>query len=741
MSVVILMWWRAWATSAICPSQKKAIDIEGGFIPHYEISKGKERVVEEIKHLAKKADEILLATDPDREGEAIAWHLAEIIKDNFRSTKHEASNSKQENPKIKRVTYHEITKEAIEEALEHPRNIDQNLRKAQEARRVLDRLVGYDLSGLIWKKVRYGLSAGRVQSPALRILMEREREIRAFKPEIFFVLSAELETDRKEKFLATCEEQPKTKEEADKIYNAVKNEKWFVKDVVETEVKRAPRPPFTTSTLQQAASTRLGFSPKRTMMTAQKLYESGHITYMRTDSLNMAGVALGQIKGVVSEKFGAALHQIRTYKTTSKNAQEAHEAIRPTHFDKENAGTTEDQKRLYRLIWQRAIASQMKDALMMRTKISCNVKGSKQREIPDFSANGSRVLESGWLLADPQAKGEDILLPKVKAQDPLSLLNLNTEQKQTEPPNRYSEAGLIKELEKRGIGRPSTYASIIGTIVERGYVEKDGRTLKPTDVGDVVSTFLENNFEKYISDTFTAEMEDELDQIALGKREYEPTLRDFYKPFSKDVKEKEKTAKLTTLGDADPHLKCPICGADMIIKLGKGGKFLSCEKFPKCKGMRNIDGSEIKEAESIGLDPATSLPVFVMDGRFGPYVQLGGKDLTPTPLLDKERGKKEKKVKSAKPRRSSIPKDKDPKSVTLEEALKYLSLPRELGSHPETGETISANIGRFGPYIVHQKDFRSLKEDDVYKIELPRALEIFKEPKKVGRGRWGKKKE
>jgi len=704
-------------------SNKKAIDIEGGFVPHYEISKGKERVVEEIKRLAKKADEVILATDPDREGEAIAWHLAELIRD----------GKKEKSKDIKRVTYHEITKEAIEEALEKPRDIDQNLRKAQEARRVLDRLVGYDLSGLIWKKVRYGLSAGRVQSPALRILMEREREIRAFKPETFFVLSADLETvlrgtlrnsdlrvPLRETFTAICEVEPKTKQEADKIYEAVKTGDWSVKDVIETEVKRAPKPPFSTSTLQQVASTRLGFSPKRTMMTAQKLYEAGHITYMRTDSLNMAGVALGQIKGVVTKKFGAELHQIRTYKTKSKNAQEAHEAIRPTHFDKESAGTTEDQKRLYQLIWQRSVASQMQDAEMMRTKIVTEVSlRGTLREIPNFSANGSRVLTPGWLLADPQAKGEDILLPKVKKGDDLKLLKLDTEQKETQPPNRYSEAGLVKELEKRGIGRPSTYASIINTIVERGYVEKDGRTLKPTDTGDVVSTFLENNFENYISDTFTAEMEDELDQIANGEREYEPTLREFYKPFLKDVKEKEKTAKLTTLGNADPKLKCPTCDKAMVIKLGRGGKFLSCENFPDCKGMRNIDGSEVKEAEAIGIDPASGLPVFFMDGRFGPYVQLGAKD-----------------DKNKKPRRASIPKEKDPSSVSLEEALKYLSLPRELGQHPETNEMISANIGRFGPYIVHQKDFRSLKTDDVYAISHERALEILKEPKKSGwRGR------
>src|SRR3989339_686836 len=356
-------------------SNKQAIDIEGGFIPRYEISKGKEKIVHELQGLAEKASEILLATDPDREGEAIAWHIKELLEKDPEQ-KLSASNGagKKTEVPIKRVRFYEITEEAVREAIKNPEEIDMKLVKAQEARRVLDRLVGYDLSGLIWKKVRYGLSAGRVQSPALRIIMEREREIRSFKPETFFVISAELETANKENFVAFCDEEPKTKSEADKIYDAAKNGNWSVKEITETEVKRAPKPPFITSTLQQVASTRLGFSPKRTMMTAQKLYEAGHITYMRTDSLNMATVALGQIKGVVENKFGAELHQFRTYKTKSKNAQEAHEAIRPTHFDKENAGTTDDQKKLYRLIWQRAVASQMKDATMMRTKIITEIK-------------------------------------------------------------------------------------------------------------------------------------------------------------------------------------------------------------------------------------------------------------------------------------------------------------------------------------------------------------------------------
>lgn len=715
-------------------SNKKAVDIEAGFVPHYEISKGKELVVEEIRKLAKKADEVILATDPDREGEAIAWHLSELIKD----------GKKERSKDIRRVTYHEITKDAIEEAFKHPREIDIKLKEAQEARRVLDRLVGYDLSGLIWKKVRYGLSAGRVQSPALRIIMEREREIRAFKPEDYWVITADLETEKKEKIIFTCNVEPKSQTEADKIVKNGKNGKWLVTGITETQVKRAPKAPFITSTLQQAASSRLGFAPSRTMGIAQKLYEAGYITYMRTDSTTLSAQAMAQMKTTVEKKYGANYFEARKFATKSKNAQEAHEAIRPTDFSKENAGNNDEQKKLYKLIWSRTVASQMQDADLLRTKITANIeeKSGKtssssgedahfgkntlaEKAFPDFWANGQRVVYDGWLAADPAARSEDVELPKVKENDPLKLLDINSEGKQTEPPGRYSEAGLIKELEKRGIGRPSTYASTIKTLVDREYVVKDGRALKPTDTGDVVSTFLENNFENYISDTFTAEMEDELDDIAAGKRKYEPTLREFYGPFLKDVKSKEKSEKITNLGDAPEGMKCPVCGAGMIVKLGKGGKFLSCETFPECKGARMIDGSVIEEAKPIGNDPATGLPILVLDGRFGPYVQLGNE------APKKEKGKKKEKL-----RRASIPKEKDPHAVTIEDALKYLSLPRTLGAHPDTDKEIQANIGRFGPYIVHDGDFRSLKTDDVYEIDLKRALEILKEPKKHGRGRF-----
>lgn len=688
-------------------SNKKAIDIKGGFIPHYEISPGKKDILADLKNIAEKSDEIYLATDPDREGEAIAWHVSEVLG--------------LKNPK--RIVFHEITKDAIKEALEHPRKIDLGLVKAQEARRVLDRLVGYDLSGLIWKKVRYGLSAGRVQSPALRIIVEREREIRAFKSETFYVIAADVSGKNQKVFHIICEEQPKDLKTAENILKKSKTGSWFVKDIAESEVKRSPRSPFTTSTLQQAASSRLGFTPSRTMLIAQKLYEQGLITYMRTDSVNLASSAQGQIIGLIEKTYGKEYVQPRTYKTKSKNAQEAHEAIRPTDAGRESAGNNEEQKKLYRLIRERTIASQMADAKLMRSKITATTKESN---VPDFAATGSRVVFDGWLASDVRARGEDVELPKVDINEALALKDIQNEEKHTEPLPRYSEAGLIKELEKRGIGRPSTYASIIKTLYDRKYVEKEGRALKPTDTGEVVSSFLEENFMGYINDTFTAEMENELDEIADGKRDYIKTLQDFYTPFHKDVKAKEKIDKLTNLGPALDKWKCPVCGSPMIIKLGRSGKFMSCERYPDCTGARRIDGSVVEPNKPIGTDPETGLPIFVMEGRFGPYVQLG-----------------EKTKENPKPRRSSIPKEKDPSTVTLEDALKFLSLPRVLGTHPETGKEIIANIGRFGPYVMHDGDFRSLKKgsgDDVYTIELPRALEIFKEEKKVGRhGR--KKKE
>lgn len=564
-------------------SNKKAIDIEAGFVPHYEISKGKEKVVHELEGLAKKADKIFLATDPDREGEAIAWHISELVKS--------------QKSKLKRVRFNEITAEAVMEAIKNPEDLDMKLVRAQEARRVLDRLVGYDLSGLIWKKVRYGLSAGRVQSPALRIIMEREREIRAFVPEKFWRLSALFDTSKNERITLECSEEPRDEKIVEEILKVGKAGKWQVKDVKESEQKRASRAPFTTSTLQQTASSRLGYSPSRTMQIAQKLYEAGHITYMRTDSTNISKVAQTQMLEYIEKNYGKEYAQAKTFKTKSKNAQEAHEAIRPTHIDKLHAGGDEYDK-LYRLIWERAVSSQMSDAKLLKTKVTAEIAG--HTHLPEFGATGSRLLFPGWLEVDQASRGEDVELPECKAGEELKLIELSSEEKFTEPPGRYTEAGLVKELESRGIGRPSTYASIMRTLEERDYVKKEGRTLFPTDTGEVVSDFLEKHFANYISDTFTSEMEDELDEISRGEREYEKTLRDFYGPFLKDLKEKEKLAKATNLGEAPDNIKCPKCGASMIIKLSRGGKFYSCSKYPDCTGALKDDGTELKGPEETG---------------------------------------------------------------------------------------------------------------------------------------------
>jgi DNA topoisomerase I len=723
-----------------------------GFTPHYEVSPGKDsRSSPTSSASPRRPTEILLATDPDREGEAIAWHIAEAVKFG--------------NKPVRRVVFHEITKEAIIEALTHPRDIDQNLRQAQEARRVLDRLVGYDLSGVIWKKVRYGLSAGRVQSPALRIIMEREREIRAFVPETYWKISALTETSGTGSGKASavvplpleCSIEPREKAEMERILKTGKAEKWEVVSVDETEAKRSPKAPFTTSTLQQAASTRLGFSPSRTMSVAQRLYEAGLISYMRTDSTNLSQQAIGQISTYIEKEYGKASVSLRTFTAKSKNAQEAHEAVRPTTIAKTSAGANPEQIALYGLIWSRTVASQMVDARILRTKIVAN---TVTKSIPDFQANGTRLVSTGWLAVDPGARGEDVELPKVVAGEKLELLSLESLEKQTEPPGRYSEAGLIKELEKRGIGRPSTYASILRTIEEREYVVKENKALKPTDTGDVVSSFLEEHFGSYISDTFTAEMEDKLDKIAEGLMGYEKTLSDFYGPFSKDVKIKDALDKATTLGDADAKFKCPTCGASMIMKLGRAGKFLSCSRYPDCAGALMLDGTEVPKDKIIGTHPDTGLDITVKSGRFGPYVQMGETIKAPKKPRKKKPTKKElakiaadlaagiapvaapeePEIVGQKAKMASIPKEIDPTAITLAQAVHLLTLPRRLGTHPLTSKVITANIGRFGPYVVHDGDFRSVKKpEDVYTISLERALEILKEEKKK-RGWRAKKK-
>ena len=586
-------------------SSKKAnaVDIENNFKPNYEVIPGKERVITELKREAKKADEILLATDPDREGEAIAWHIAEILKI----------------PKAKRVVFNEITAEAVKFAILHPRDIDQDLRKAQEARRILDRLFGYGLSGLIWKKLRYGLSAGRVQSPALRILMEKERLIRDFKPEDFWVITADVKTKTDDKFTLICSEEPKDKKKVDEILETGKKAEWKVTEVKETNSKRSPRAPFITSTLQQTASSQLGYSPSQTMMHAQRLYEAGLITYMRTDSTTLSQNAQKQIQAIIINNYGKEYLQVRVFKSKSKNAQEAHEAIRPSNLNVQNAGKTSQQQKLYQLIYQRTLASQMSDAQLLKTKIIVRIGNDN---FPYFSINGSRLLFDGWLKADSFSRNADVELPKINKNDILDLLEMKTEAKETQPPARYSEASLIKELEKRGLGRPSTYATIVKTLYNRGYVEKINKALHPTDTGDVVSSFLEEHFKNYISDSFTAEMENELDDIAEKKLTYEKLLKDFYTPFIAEVKSKEKIEKISNLGPADQKYKCPKCGSSMVYKLGKSGKFMSCEKFPDCGGALTMEGKEIEGPKTTGekCPKCKDGDLVIREGKFGKFI-------------------------------------------------------------------------------------------------------------------------
>lgn len=584
-------------------SNKDAIDIEHGFIPRYVVSPDKEPVVRDLRALVKKSTDVLLATDPDREGEAIAWHVAQVCAIQ----------------KPKRVLFYEITERAVREAVAHPRKLDTNLRRAQEARRVLDRLVGYDLSGLVWKKVRYGLSAGRVQSPALHILAVREREIANFVPVPYYVITATCTTASRATLVFTCIRQPKTQDEANMVLKLAREKPWEVVDVAATEVLRRPPAPFTTSTLQQAASSRLGLAPARTMRAAQKLYEHGAITYMRTDSISLSETALPALLAVIKKEFGEKNLAVRRYKTKSKNAQEAHEAIRPTDPAKKSAGLTNDEKKLYALIRLRTLASQMADAQILRTKIIAN---TTDRALPNFAMHGARLLSAGWLALDTAARGDDIEIPSVAVSDPLTLKTITAEGKETEPPKRYTEAGLVKELEKRGIGRPSTYATIVKTIQDRGYVAKEGKALAVTDTGLVVDQFLFEHFELVVSETFTADMENKLDEIAAGEREYEQTLRDFYLPFAQAVKNKEKIDKVTTLGEAPIGTVCPRCAGPMVIKLARNGKFFSCSRFPACDGALTAEGKIVEPPKETGeaCPDCKTGKLIERDGKFGKFI-------------------------------------------------------------------------------------------------------------------------
>lgn len=572
------------------PKSELGIDIEHNFEPKYIIPRDKKKRVNELKKLAKGADMIWLATDPDREGEAIAWHLAHIIDGTENS---------------KRVVFHEITEDAIKKAFSEPREIDEKLVDAQQARRVLDRLVGYKLSPLLWEKVKKGLSAGRVQSVALRLIVEREKEVKAFNPQEYWSIDAELESAEKNKFLAALIEQDgkkleiKSKEEADKHVKNLENKEYKISKIIRKEVRRFPYAPFTTSTLQQTAANKLGMSAKKTMMLAQGLYEHGLISYMRTDSVNLSTQAIEAARAYIGNFIGKPYlpDSPRIYKSKSKNAQEAHEAIRVTDVSRQAADIRQiadmnkDHVRLYELIWKRFVACQMNEAVMDQTSIDVAADNYLLR------ATGSVIKFDGWLKLYGKETDEDEekkeernqSLPRLSENQILDLIKLFPEQHFTEPPPRYTEASLIKKLEELGIGRPSTYAPILSTIQERFYVEKLEKKFIPTALGITVIDFLIRHFSDIIDYSFTAKMEDELDEIARGERQWKPIIESFYGPFEKKLEETKQTAEKIKMEVQFAGKKCPQCGKELIVRIGKFGKFFACSGFPECKHTESIE--------------------------------------------------------------------------------------------------------------------------------------------------------
>ena len=570
------------------PKKKLSIDIKNSFKPEYALLPQKKEAIKIIKDASKKAKKVFLATDPDREGEAIAWHVSAIIDGAGQRTKN----------RVHRISFHEITKTAVEKALSNPRQIDMDLVNAQQARRILDRIVGYKLSPLLWFKIRRGLSAGRVQSPAVRLIVEREREIEKFIPEEYWDIWAELKKHLGSKlpdapvFSAKLSKKNgetikvKNRSGAEEVVKDLKSAGYEVAEVIQKEAKRRPAPPFITSTLQQQAAIRSGWTPKRTMRVAQKLYERGLITYHRTDSTNIAEQAIQAVRKLIEKKHGKKYlpDQPRRYKTKTKSAQEAHEAIRPTKIgreEKEVGGG--DEQRLYGLIWKRFIASQMADAIIDETKVQILATCRVNHYL--LEALGRVMKFKGWMLVYDRSEKKDgeEELPELKNGDELDLVEVKSEQKFTQPPTRYNEASLIKALEEHGIGRPSTYAPIISTIQDRQYVEKIEKRFQPTPLGFAIIDFLVEYFADIVDYQFTAQMEDNLDKIAEGKKKWVEVLDQFYQPFGEKVKAVSKVAEKVPVATEATDEICPKCEAPLVIRIGKYGKFLSCSKFPECK--------------------------------------------------------------------------------------------------------------------------------------------------------------
>ncbi len=663
------------------PSNELGVDVENNFKPNYVVSSDKKAIVKKLKDLASKAETVWLASDEDREGEAIAWHLAETLK--------------LDKNKTKRIVFHEITKSAIDKAIQNPRSIDYNLVDAQQARRVLDRLVGYELSPVLWKKVKSGLSAGRVQSVSVRLIVEREKEIRDFKSEVYFTISAEFVTEGGKSFKAKLPKSFSSQKEAEEFLKNSIGANYKVSDLETKPVKKSPAPPFTTSTLQQEASRKLHFSVGQTMLVAQRLYEAGLITYMRTDSVNLSEEAVSAIKNEIEKSYGKEFSHPRSFVTKSKGAQEAHEAIRPTDMARHAITGDREQSRLYDLIWKRTVASQMSEAKLERTNVK--IEADKHKEI--FTATGEVLLFEGFLKVyleghDEEDEEQEGMLPALTVGEKLSGNYITATERFSKPPARYTEASLVKKLEELGIGRPSTYAPTISTIINRNYVEKgnsegkeqsyiqlilegteikskqlkekvgsDKGKLVPTDIGMIVNDFLVNHFDSILDYNFTAKVEQEFDEIATGDRDWTSVMSDFYKHFHPTVKKVEETADRET-------------------------------------------GERV-----LGKDPKTGKTVLVRLARFGAVAQIGEAD------------DENKQFASLRP-------DQNISTITLEEALDLFLLPKKLGKYQ--GEEIEVNVGRFGPYVRFGKNFISLgKGEEPLDVTLERAIELINQKQKA----------
>ncbi len=731
---------------------KLGVNVDAGFEPLYVIPKDKKKVVKALKDALKEADELVLATDEDREGESISWHLLQVLK-----------------PKVptKRMVFHEITEEAIQEAIANCRDVNEDLVHAQETRRILDRLVGYTLSPLLWKKIAWGLSAGRVQSVSVRLLVRRERERRAFRKGTYWDLKALLSKDDTPfdaklvtldgQRLATGSDFDEStgqiaegrnvlllgEAEARQLQQRLESSAWTVSNLEERSSNRRPAPPFTTSTLQQEANRKLRLSARETMRTAQNLYEQGYITYMRTDSVHLSQQAIAAARSCVEEMYGREYlsPKSRQYATKSKGAQEAHEAIRPagsTFRTPQETGLRDRELRLYDLIWKRTVATQMAEARQTHITVTLEVDNA------EFKATGKRIDFPGFFRAyvegsdDPDAaiENQEVILPRLQAGDAVDCSNLDAIGHETQPPSRYTEASLVKTLESEGIGRPSTYASIIGTIIDRGYAQMQNNSLVPTFTAFAVTALLEKHFPDLVDTSFTARMEQTLDDISTGTAEWLPYLETFYRG---DAGLQTQVQQQDDQIDPNEARAVSLEGLEAKVRIGRYGAYIEAENedgpvkasIPQDLTPSDLDPSQVEVLlrqktegpDKLGFHPETGEPIYGLIGPYGPYVQLG-----------------EATEENPKPKRASLPKGMTLESVSLETAVGLLALPRLLGLHPETGAKIKASLGRFGPYVMHDqgkdgKDYRSLKkEDDVLTITLDRALELLAEPKR-GRGR------